>query len=87
MNDTTETYDLLICVDCMMLLANGEPNPEWSEAETEDHLRAMEEVYPFEQWVVVPGDAEKDHEFSWSSCDLCSSPLGGTRMHAVAWEK
>lgn len=87
MNDTTETYDLLICVDCMMLLANGEPNPEWSEAETEAHIGEMDFNFPPEQWVVVPGDSEKDHDFSWSQCELCGSRLGGTRMHAVAWEK
>jgi ribosomal protein L37AE/L43A len=31
------------CIDCLMLLANGETNPEWSDAETAEYFARLEE--------------------------------------------
>ena len=42
-----------------------------------DTLQANDQVY------LYAGDRERDHEFSWSSCDCCGSNLGGTRHHVV----
>ena len=70
--------DLYICVDCGMWIANGETPPE------DDN-----DVNPWtpnlDAWVndVVMGDADLDREFSWAHCDVCGSPLGGYRFHAV----
>lgn len=34
---------------------------------------------------IVPGDTDRDTEFSWSTCDGCGSRLGGSRHHVVAF--
>lgn len=80
----TATYDIFICVDCGMLIANGEPNPEWSETDEFEHVDRMEHNWPSDEWVLAVGDSERDEEFSWAACDSCSSTLGGYRFHAVA---
>ena len=82
MTKTNETYEILICSDCAVLYANGEV-PE--DPETEAKVLAAAGVD--EGWTVVLGDAEKDHEFSWSACDTCRSHLGGYRFHAYTWER
>jgi len=75
------TIDLMACVDCGFFVAYGEveqPDPTWRAANFERGTAGL---------VVVNGDSDRDHEFSWSPCDCCGSRLGGTRMHCVAWEK
>lgn len=78
-----ERYEIYICVDCAMLIANGESNPEWTEEEEADHLAAMSKRWPGDQYHLAVGDDEDT--FSWSSCDCCGSNLGGTRLQAWAF--
>jgi hypothetical protein len=78
---TKELNDLFVCVDCGFYIAYGEvenPDPRWNEKDAGAR---------WDGYVVVNGDSDKDHEFSWSPCEYCGSTLGGTRMHCVAWER
>ena len=74
----TDTYELEVCDDCAMLIANGEtpedqPDfdllPEWNSY----HL-------------ALDCDDNGCEGFSWSRCAGCGSTLGGSRHPAVAWE-
>lgn len=98
---TEPSVPVWICRDCLILLANGDTDPELSEAETADYLARVDHG---------TGDAEitlgmltsehacaedtgeraeecdcEDREFSWSPCDLCGSNLGGSRHAATFW--
>ena len=70
---------LMACVDCLNLVANGEPsddNPH-HERDIQDHLSLTPH-----QWLEC-GDDGKDWEFSWHSCECCGSTLGGSRHELV----
>ena len=41
MTKTQDTSTGWCCIDCLMILANGEDNPEWSEAEAHQHHENM----------------------------------------------
>lgn len=113
---TAETFTGWACVDCLMILANGEDNPEWSEEEAAAHHAAMDrecdgcevtlglmasehdEECPNVWHFYHPGieyhlwrggqDCWCEHdEFSWSSCDVCGSQLGGSRDAVTFWPK
>jgi len=75
--------DVWACVDCLMLLVNGEPNPEWSPLDEAEHVTRIEERFPTEILVHV-GDESSDVDFSWSQCDTCGSTLGGSRYRFAA---
>lgn len=79
MNDTIE---LRMCTDCLMWVANGEPDPNSSESEHEAFVARVEDRWP--GWVIVPGDDAE--EFSWTSCDVCGSVLGGARHSGTAFK-
>lgn len=99
--DGYEHAELSVCIDCALLVANGETDPNLTEEETADFLVRFEDANAGCQ--VTLGSIECEHcgraareedpdgtetcepWFSWSSCDGCNSPLGGDRHHAVAW--
>lgn len=87
------------CVDCLMLEANGETNPDWDEEQTESYLARVEEAGHWtlgrllgqngcecEDWDT---DQHREgcerKEFSWSWCDVCGSKLGGERAAVTFW--
>ncbi len=77
MNDT---IDVTMCVTCLVWLANGDGDPDWSEVEEREFVDRL--ASRWDGWMVVPvGD---EVEFSWSSCDVCGSTLGGDRVAGVA---
>lgn len=73
--------DLSACVDCLMVIANGE-YPE--DEERRDAIVAGEKREYEAGWIWAY-DCPEDCEgwFSMSPCDICRSPLGGDR-HPVA---
>ncbi len=78
----TEDHDLLVCVDCIMYIANGDLPEDRPDFEEECASR-----WPLASgWHINCGDEEKDEEFSWQDCDCCGSALGGSRHHAIAWK-
>lgn len=85
------------CVDCLMLLANGDTPPHMSEAETAAWLAGIDRRADGGSWDLggehVDGCTAWDDgtdcycetiEFSRSPCDVCGSHLGGSR-DAVHW--
>lgn len=84
---TQETWSGEMCVDCLVLLANGETPAEMSERETEEWLAAIDRAWPeSEGWHLAPACGEDcEGGFSWSSCDVCGSRLGGDRHDVAAW--
>jgi len=80
MSETITTTDLEVCVDCIMLLANGETG---DEQETAAHAAKINALWGDTQ--LVPAcDEDCEGWFSWSSCDGCGSTLGGDRHKAAA---
>ena len=72
----TVTFQIEVCDDCAMLIANGETpedNPEFRLSDSWDGYH-------------IALDCPEDgcESFSWSSCDGCESSLGGNRHPAVA---
>ena len=60
---TGETYAIWICEDCLMLLANGETNPEWTEEQEAEFIAAIDEKWPAD-WVLAPGCSHDSHNWS-----------------------
>jgi hypothetical protein len=75
-----DMFDVFVCVDCGFYLANGLPD-ETEQGWSPELIDAR-----WKDYQLVNGDSEKDHDFSWTPCEGCGSPLGGARMHCVAWE-
>lgn len=75
-----ETHDILVCVDCILFLANGET----TEHTTPESVAISQDVqWPLaDGWRLVPGSAAQG--FSWSSCDGCGCTFGGERHEAHA---
>jgi hypothetical protein len=76
-------YQLKVCVDCAMLIANGEPNPDWTEDEHDAHVAQMNSRWPGDTYHLTVGDDVEDFSRSW--CDCCGSTLHGTRVEAHAF--
>ncbi len=62
-----------VCVDCMLVICNGETSNEEFDPEEMDN-RVL--------W--TPGDPQNDEEFSSRSCRCCGSHLAGSR-HEAFW--
>ena len=80
---TTETYEIDVCTDCLMFLANGdvpEDNPHnWSP----DDIDRQWPQRPGERTWIALGDSEQ--HFSWRRCEGCGSSLGGDRHPATVF--
>lgn len=81
---TVADDNFLICVDCGMLAANG--GDSGMDTETAAACYAAMAELAADGYVLAMGDTDRDHEFSWSPCRCCDSPLGGYRFHAVLLE-
>lgn len=77
--------DIEICVDCVMFTANGEVTGSQGEDLTAEHAAKMAELWGDSVNHIhdVTNAETGEHWFSWSSCDGCGSPLGGSRYPAV----
>ena len=88
-----EPCTLEICVDCLMLLANGEVSDGEGNDLTDAHAARMQAVWRDTEITLghlsEPNDDgeydEPEPWFSWSQCDGCRSNLGGDREYATAW--
>lgn len=80
-----DTYDVEICDDCLHLVANGEVMGPEGENLTDDIAARIDERWGELAPHLVPACENCDEEcgFSWSDCDGCGSPLGGTRHRAA----
>ena len=69
------------CTDCVMYLANGEL-PEDANGWSADAVDRKWEGYN----ICVAGDENSEESFSWRSCEVCGSTLGGNRYPCAAWK-
>jgi hypothetical protein len=74
--------NLRVCVDCAMLIANGDARSGMDSA-TEARCRAgiAKESTVGGIWFLSGEDSE--YAFSWRECDCCASRLGGARREAA----
>jgi hypothetical protein len=79
----TLVYELSACVDCLMLVANGDVPDDRPELDSE--IDAYLQLKPNQHLVCSGGDSEDD-EFSWSRCECCGSSLGGSRHQLAVLE-
>ncbi len=76
-----DTVKMSVCVDCLMIDANG-PSEVDPEA-VERFSRAMASAVA-DGWDYANACGEDcEGWFSWSPCGFCGSPLGGDRHPAV----
>jgi hypothetical protein len=74
---------LAVCVDCAMLIANAEANPNWTQEQEEGHRTRMVERLSGLEAVSIGDDTD---DWSPAPCDACGNRLAGTRYTATAWE-
>ena len=90
-----------VCVDCLMLVANGETDHNWTEEQREEFLArfaaglgdaevTLGMLAEYHSCTDEDGNIADECEceynpFSWSACDLCRSNLGGERHAATFW--
>jgi hypothetical protein len=93
-----ERVRLAVCVDCFLLIGTGEPDPRQSDEERAEFLARFDAGASHYEGLFYGWcddscthdrqgeDCPNDEEwFSWSSCELCRSTLGGSRHNAGAW--
>ncbi len=99
MTDREIPVRISICVDCLMLLANGEVFDSEGNDISDSHAREIEREWPgieitlgrVQEWDESDEDFEAGQEyesegwFSWYRCQGCGSRLGGQRYYATAW--
>lgn len=95
----TIASSLDICPGCLVLLANGDYDPELTEAECEEYSARIDANWDPTRWSITLGALQCDYctpddecestGFSMAACDLCRSTGqrqgGGERYHATAW--
>lgn len=77
-----ESVEVHICTDCAMWCANADTSG--MDAETEERVTEAFDRQSERGYTVAMG--AKVVEFSWSRCDVCRSPLGGSRFEAYLLE-
>lgn len=85
----TVTCEIVVCGDCLLLIANGELTDSDGNDIAEAHAAKITALWGDEKgsWHLVPAcDENCDGEFSSSQCDGCGSTLGGDRHKAVVFD-
>jgi len=77
------TYPLKVCETCMLILANYDGDPDWTEEQDAAHRAEMDRR--LDGLHVTLGDSEECDEFSRRWCDACGTTLGGSRYAATGW--
>lgn len=72
--------ELSICTDCLMWQANGDDSGLCNCARCEGH-NSLVRAARCDDGPIVVGD--EDYGFSYTACDLCTTPLAGDR-HAAS---
>lgn len=82
MSQIIDSIEYSVCEDCLIAVAGGETDHDISDA-IDRELNGRTGLFSpgVEQTEEDPDGAGYD-EFSWRECELCRSPLGGSR-HGV----
>lgn len=79
-----ETYDLMVCDECVQYTAYGELPADTSINQDEEFIRNIQENWPSEKYFVMLGDSRTYDEHSVLPCDCCGTKMHGPRHHMVA---
>lgn len=97
--NSTIVCTIWVCVDCMLVHANGECGEEpdcepWNRLENGFTVTMGLSAEEHADTCEVKLTGEHDHEcdcetrnFSWSSCEGCGSSLGGERHAFALWQE
>ena len=80
-----ETMAIHMCVDCVMVVANGF-EPGMDGVAYDAACKGIDE-WAAEGYIVCVGDTDNDEAFSRSFCDVCGSKYAGQRLHGWAVPK
>lgn len=82
---TADTVDLMVCIDCTMMMANGEFGDD--EAREIEVAETLATNWPNNGITLgrAEGHHENDIDFSNAPCDGCGSLLAGSRHAATGW--
>jgi hypothetical protein len=78
--------NFMVCSDCASIVLIGDATAldyHYTEAEANQRLTQIETAIVNTVGSIEAGDSENDLSFSWQSCELCKSHLGGYRYHCV----
>jgi len=81
MNLVKESLELEACIDCTMLIANDDDNPDLSEVEQNEIRKARHDFEVFNNCHLCIDPESLG--FSWYCCDICQRPLAGDRYKAI----
>jgi len=78
------THELELCGDCIYMDANG-----WDVEITDGPLPENVPMSLLEGWIISPNDTDHmcEGHFSWSPCQGCGDPLGGSRYCYIGTPK
>ena len=79
-----DTYDLMVCDDCMQYTAYGELPVDTSVKEDEEFVSNIQGNWPSNEYFLMLGNSDTYDEHSVLPCDCCSSRMHGPRHHMVA---
>lgn len=76
--------EFMVCVDCLMVIANGDYSGLAIDPSTEDQrTKEINDGLDSVEGYVACGDSDKDYDFSSRPCGCCGSHLAGSRHHCV----
>jgi hypothetical protein len=78
--------DFLVCTDCLMAIANGDTSGLDYYYSADEATRRLDEIHAGMAAAggdIVPGETDRDEEFSRRDCDCCGCGLAGSRHHCV----
>jgi hypothetical protein len=75
----SESFDGSVCVDCVMVIANGDTSGISDVGAWEAGVAALDACEGGRFTVVLACDDQCEGWFSHSRCDYCGSTLGGER--------
>jgi len=75
---------LMTCSDCLIGVANADYSG--MDLERETAVRIGIARWNNDGFWLAPGDGTDDHTFSRSSCDVCLTPLAGSRHQMWAMD-
>ena len=83
----TITHRLLICDDCVQIIANAATSAETDSESTDIAAEALAKNWPGANIVISGTDSEEDRiDFGTSPCDGCDTTLAGGRTPAVVFD-
>lgn len=82
---STITHKLLVCDDCVQIIANAATSEDTGSESTDIAAEALAANWPGVSLVLASMDEDDRIDFSGSACEGCGSTLAGGRSPAVVF--